>query len=202
MHTKRALLISTASLSLLFAVPSVFGQASTKSDSAKPATANTKSTVRAMSDAAFAKTADDGGMAEIKLGQLAEEKGSSQTVKDFGKRMVTDHGKADDSLKTTASGDKITLPSQISARDEATYDRLSKLSGTAFDRVYARDMVRDHETDVALFQREAKDGKDASVKSFASQTLPTLQDHLKQAREMLQSVSKEASNKSATKQTS
>jgi putative membrane protein len=155
-----------------------------------------------MSDTAFAKNADQGGMAEIKLGQLAEERGSSPAVTDFGERMITDHGKADDSLKSTASVDKITLPSQISARDEATYNRLSKLSGTAFDRAYARDMVRDHETDVALFQREAKDGKDAYVKTFASETLPTLQSHLKQAREMLQSVSKEASNKSATKQTS
>jgi len=204
---ERALLIVSASLLVAFGAPSVFGQASNTASNDKPtttkATATTKptATVKVMSDASFAKIADEGGLAEVKLGQLAEDKGSSQAVKDFGKRMVTDHTQADGQLKTAASTDKITLPTQVTAREEATYDRLSKLSGAAFDRAYARDMVRDHEADIAMFQREAKYGKDTSIKSFASQTLPTLQDHLKEAQQMLQSVTTQ-SGSSTKKQSS
>jgi putative membrane protein len=142
----------------------------------------------AVGDAHFAKEAAQGGMAEVKLGQLAQEKGTNDMVKSFGKRMVDDHSKAGDKLKEVASRQNIPLPSYISAKDQATYDRLAKLNGTAFDRAYARDMVKDHETDVAAFQKEANAGKDDSLKGFASETLPTLQDHLKQAKEMMKTV--------------
>jgi len=142
----------------------------------------------AVGDAHFAKEAAQGGMAEVKLGQLAEEKGSNDAVKNFGKRMVEDHSKAGDKLKEVASRESITLPTDISAKDQATYDKLSKLNGAAFDRAYARDMVKDHETDVAAFQKEANAGRDDSLKSFASETLPTLEDHLQQAKEMMKTV--------------
>jgi len=151
-----------------------------------PATAKSRP---AMGDTHFAKEAAQGGMAEVKLGQLAEDKGYSDSVKSFGKRMVDDHSKAGDKLKEVASRENITLPTDISAKDQATYDGLSKLNGAAFDRAYARDMVKDHEADVAAFQKEANAGRDDSLKSFASETLPTLQDHLKQAKEMMKSVS-------------
>jgi putative membrane protein len=156
----------------------------------------------AMGDAHFAKEAAQGGMAEVKLGQLAEEKGSSASVKSFGKRMVDDHSKAGDKLKEVASRESITLPRDISAKDQATYDRLSKLNGAAFDRAYAKAMVKDHETDVAAFQKEANAGKDDSLKSFASETLPTLQDHLKQAKEMMKSVGGTSASKNTKAKTS
>jgi putative membrane protein len=156
----------------------------------------------AMGDAHFAKEAAQGGMAEVKLGQLAEEKGSSASVKSFGKRMVDDHSKAGDKLKEVASRESITLPNDLSAKDQATYDRLSKLNGAAFDRAYARDMVKDHETDVAAFQKEANGGKTDSLKSFASETLPTLQDHLKQAKEMMKNVGGTSASKNTRAKTS
>jgi len=150
-------------------------------------------TTRNISDADFARTAAQGGMAEVKLGELAEQNGSSQAVKDFGQRMVNDHRHADKKLKTAASEENISLPTEMSAKDQATYDRLSKLSGPAFDRAFTRDMVKDHEADIAAFRHEANDGKDSTIKSFASQTLPTLEDHLKLARETLQTVSPKTS---------
>jgi putative membrane protein len=164
-----------------------------------PSTKKTTSTAKtrpAVGDTHFAKEAAQGGMAEVKLGQLAQEKGSNDSVKTFGKRMVDDHSKAGDKLKEVASRENIALPSDLSVKDQATYDRLSKLNGAAFDRAYARDMVKDHETDVAAFQREANGGKDDSLKSFASETLPTLQDHLKQAKEMMKTVGGAAAAKS------
>ena len=151
----------------------------------------------AVSDTQFAKKAAQGGMAEVKLGQLAQEKGTSDSVKKFGQRMVEDHTKAGDELKRAAAQENITLPEDVSAKDKATYDALSKLSGAAFDRAYARDMVKDHEEDIADFNKEANGGKNAAIKDFATQTLPTLQDHLKEAKEMRQNVS--ASNPTSTK---
>ena len=155
-----------------------------------------KHTTRMISDSTFAREAAEGGIAEVKFGQLAEEKGSSQEVKDFGKRMVTDHTKANDQLKTDAAKEKFTLPTDMSKRDQMAYDRLSKLSGSAFDRAYARDMVRDHRADVGEFLNESKNGKQEWTKDFASQTLPTLREHLKQAEEMLHKVEPAKTGKS------
>jgi putative membrane protein len=146
-------------------------------------------------DSRFAKEAAQGGMAEVKLGQLAEEKGSTDAVKSFGKRMVDDHSKAGDKLKEVASKENVTLATDISAKDRATYDRLSKLNGAAFDRAYAKDMVMDHQTDVAAFQKEVRSGKNESLKSFAAETLPTLQDHLKEAKQMMKVVGGTATKK-------
>ena len=151
----------------------------------------------AVSDTQFAKKAAQGAIAEVQLGQLAQEKGTSDSVKKFGQRMVEDHTKGGDKLKRAAAQENITLPDAISAKDKATYDELSRLSGAAFDRAYARDMVKDHEEDIADFNKEANGGKNAAIKDFATQTLPTLQDHLKEAREMRQNVS--ASNPTPTK---
>jgi putative membrane protein len=141
------------------------------------------------SDSTFAKKAAAGGMAEVKLGQLAQEKGSNASVKSFGKRMEADHSKAGDQLKMAASKSSIDLPSEMDKKDQATYDRLSKLSGPEFDRAYAQDMVADHKEDIAEFQKEATEGHNSDLKNFAATTLPTLQDHLKQATDMQKSVS-------------
>lgn len=145
-------------------------------------------TTNAVNDNDFAKEAAQGGMAEVKLGQLAQEKGSSQAVKDFGKRMVEDHSAANEKLKTVASREKIEVPATLSKKDQKTYDQLSQLSGDAFDKAYAKDMVKDHQHDISAFKDEASGGQNAAIKGFASETLPTLQDHLKMAREMQRTV--------------
>src|SRR6202034_3365019 len=110
--------------------------------------------VNTVSDSDFAKDAAQGGMAEVKLGQLAQDKGTSDAVKEFGKKMVDDHSAANDKLKSVAEQENVTLPSGLNKKDQATYDKLSKLSGDAFDRAYARDMVKDHQDDIAAFQQE------------------------------------------------
>jgi putative membrane protein len=176
-----------------------FAAAPPRSDSAKSSAKTTTSATK-MSDSDFAKTAAEGGLAEVKFGELAEDKAASKPVKELAQRMVDDHTKADDTLKTAATNDNISIPAQMNAKDQAAYARLSELSGAAFDRAYARDMVRDHETDIALFRHEANDGKDASIKSFAAQTLPTLEDHLKLARQALQSVSPKTKTQTEKKQ--
>jgi putative membrane protein len=153
-------------------------------------------------DRSFVAKAASGGMAEVKLGKLAEEKGSSQSAKDFGKGMVEDHSKTGDQLKEVAKEENIDLPSDLNTTDQAQYDRLSKLSGAAFDRAYAKAMVDDHTKDVSEFQHEGKTGKDDAIKEFASKTTPTLEDHLKQAREMQKDISQTSSKTNNSNKTS
>ncbi len=133
------------------------------------------------SDQAFIKEAAIGGMEEVELGNLAKQKASSNDVKQFGDRMVTDHGKANDELKQVAHQKNIELPASLDAKHKATVDRLSKLSGDAFDKAYMKEMLSDHRHDVSAFKRESSSAKDSDVKQFASKTLPTLEDHLKLA---------------------
>jgi putative membrane protein len=134
-------------------------------------------------DTTFAMKAAQGGMAEVKLGQLAVEKASNPDVKAFGQRMVDDHGKANDQLKSVASAEGMTLPTDLNAKDQSEYQKLSQLSGAAFDKAYMKGMVKDHEMDIKDFQKEANNGKDPQLKSFASTTLPILQSHLQMAKD-------------------
>jgi putative membrane protein len=141
----------------------------------------TGSANRMGAESTFLTKAAVGGMAEVKLGQLATEKASNADVKAFGQQMVDDHGKANNELKDLASKKGATLPSEIDAKHQATYDRLSKLSGAEFDRAYMAEMVSDHHEDVNEFRRESKSGPDSDVKAWAAKTLPTLEHHLQMA---------------------
>jgi putative membrane protein len=165
--------ISARTLPLIAALTALsFGAAA-----ASPGNASTPA-----ADKAFARKAAMGGMAEVEMGKLAQEKASNAQVKEFAARMVTDHGKANEELKGVAGAKDITLPTSMGPEHKAAMDKLSKLSGDAFDREYMKDMVADHDKTVADFQKEAKGGKDADVKGFASKTLPTLQEHQKMAK--------------------
>ena len=139
-----------------------------------------------------------GGMAEVELGNLAQQKASSDDVKKFAERMVQDHSKANDQLKQTASAKGVELPTALDKKHKSDMDKLQKLSGADFDRAYMKHMVSDHKKDVSEFQKEAKSGKDSELKSFASSTLPTLQDHLKLAQTTNDAVKNEKSSKTAS----
>ena len=132
----------------------------------------------------FVAAAAAGGLAELKFAKLAQEKASDPAVRAFGRRMVDDHTKTGEQLKEIARSQNITLPSDLNSADQAQYDQLSKLSGPEFDYAYMQMMVEDHEKHVAEFKREATSGKNPAIKNFAAQTLPTLEDHLREARDV------------------
>lgn len=132
----------------------------------------------------FISKAAVGGMAEVRMGKLAEQQATSPEVKDFGRRMVEDHGKADAQLQDLASKKKVAIPSDLDAMHKATYDRLSKLSGPAFDRAYMDEMLKDHRTDVAEFRIQSQTSTDPDVKDFATKILPTLEQHLTTAESL------------------
>ncbi|MCU1274495.1 MAG: outer membrane protein, partial [Bryobacterales bacterium] len=132
-------------------------------------------------DADFIRKAAKGGLAEVELGRLAQQKAASDVVKRFGQRMEQDHSKANQELQQLASSKGATVPQSLDDKDAAERDRLSKLSGGEFDAAYMREMVKDHLEDVSEFQRETNNGQDLDVKAFASKMLPILQDHLRMA---------------------
>lgn len=136
------------------------------------------------SDQDFAMKAAQGGMMEVNLGQLAAAKAQSNDVKDFGNRMVNDHGKAGDELKALASQKGLTLPGTPGAEEQKTQKDLSSKSGAAFDKAYMSDMVKDHEKDAKEFEKASKDLKDPDLKNWASKTLTVVQDHLKMAKDI------------------
>ena len=145
----------------------------------------------------FIKEAAEGSATDVALGRLAQEKGSSDAVKQFGKRMVDDHSKVGEELKQLAEMAQIEAPSEAPKKARKAQDKLSKLSGVDFDRAYTKMMVSEHKGDVKAFEREARNGAVPAVKNFAAKTLPTLQEHLKLVEELYASAGKgsEVSNR-------
>ncbi len=134
----------------------------------------------------FVTDAAQGGLLEVQLGKLAQEKAGDEKVKQFGKRMEQDHSKANDELKKIASDKGVQLSTDLDKKHKTKIDKLTKLSGADFDKQYMNDMVSDHKEDIKKFQRVADKGKDADLKQFASQTLPTLKEHLQLAESTAQ----------------
>jgi putative membrane protein len=130
-------------------------------------------------DKSFYEAAAQGGIAEVEQGQLAQDKGQSQPVKDFGSMMIKDHSAANEKLKAIADRKGIELPTSSSLTQKATKTKLQVLSGDTFDKSYIKGMVADHEEDIKEFKKEAQTGKDPEAKAFAAATLPTLRKHLK-----------------------
>jgi putative membrane protein len=135
-------------------------------------------------DYKFVADAYRGGTTEVELGQLAVQKASTDQVRHFGERMVADHKRANEELATIASAKGATLPARLSYGENATMSHLQKATGADFDKSYAKHMVKDHETDVKDFKDAAKDLNDPELRAFAQKTLPTLEEHLRMAREL------------------
>lgn len=155
------------------------GAQNSNSGSAQNGNANVGHSMGKMSsDMKFAMEAAMGGTEEVEMGRLAAQKGASDEVRQFGRRMVDDHTKANDDLMQVASGKGMTLPTALDAKHQADMQKMSALSGEAFDRAYVKMMVKDHRKDVGEFQKESTRGADADIKGFATRTLPTLQEHL------------------------
>ena len=135
----------------------------------------------ATADQAFVTQAAQGGMAEVELGNVAHTQGSSDRVKQFGKRMADDHVKAGAALVTAANAAGLTIPTSPSAKQKPMEARMNGMWGARFDKAYANAMIKHHRDTVALFEREAKMGSNEKLKAFAQEALPTLNDHLQMA---------------------
>ena len=131
-----------------------------------------------------------GGISEVELGELARVKGVNTSVRNFGERMVTDHTKANNELKQLAASKQAALPVELSRKERSDMDHLQKATGKDFDKAYASDMVKDHKKDLKEFQDAAKDLDDPDLRAFAQKMVPTLEEHLRMARDMEELVKK------------
>ena len=145
-------------------------------DSAKAVNKENKPVDKQVSD--FAVNAANGGMMEVSLGKIAQQKAVNPRIKDYGAMMVRDHSEANEHLKRLADALQIALPDTVSNSDEKEINKLSLKNGTDFDKAYMEMMLEDHKKDVAEFRKAADKLNDTTIKAFAAATLPTLEKHL------------------------
>ncbi len=142
-------------------------------------------------DSKFMMMAATSSMNEISLSNQALSKSSNEEVKKMAQMLIDDHTKASEELKPIAASKGVTLPTEPDSKHKSAMEKMGTKSGADFDKEYIKMMVKDHEKAVAMFQKEATDGKDAEAKAFAAKTLPTLQGHLEMARTMMSKMSGE-----------
>lgn len=136
------------------------------------------------SEKTFLKDAASGGMMEVQLGEMAQQKGASQEVKDFGKLMVTDRGKANDELESIITKKRLKMPAKLAPKHKKMVNKFADLSGQEFDKKYAKGMVKDHTKDVAKFKKMSAKLKDPEIKGWVDKTIPVLEQHLLHAKDM------------------
>lgn len=135
-------------------------------------------------DRKFLMEAAQGGMAEVQLAQLAQQKASSEGVKQAAQKIEADHTNANAALKELAEEKKVDLPTEMGPKQQALMQKLQNLSGEQFDKAYVKEMVQDHKKDIKEFQHHANTSMDSDVKAFASKTVPTLQEHLQLVQQL------------------
>jgi putative membrane protein len=140
-----------------------------------------------VSDSIFIQRASSIGLLQVKLGKLAEKKGASAAVVEFGKRMVADYSKVNEALKTAAK--QAAFPAPVLLRPhQQIFDRFNGMGRSSFDKAYMAEMVKQHSEEVRLFQRESEAGRVQSLKQLASSMLPDFQQRLNLATETAASV--------------
>ena len=137
-----------------------------------------------MADESFILAAAQGGMTEVKLGELAAQKGTRDDVKAFGQMMVKDHTAINDDLKALATQKGVTLPDSLDAKHQGMVDKMAALTGSEFDTAYVADMLKDHKMDAKEFKAESAKTKDADIKSFVDKSIPVVDEHLKRITAM------------------
>jgi putative membrane protein len=169
---------------LIFLSDSTSAQNSNSSTTTESGNTNQSMMPNSM-DRKFMMEAAMGGKAEVAMARLALERSSSDSVKQYAQQMIDDHTKAGDELAQVASTKGVSLPTEPDAKHKAMLAKMQGLSGAAFDAEYIKMAgVKDHEKMEKLFMSESSKGKDADTKGFAAKTLPTVQAHLRMAREM------------------
>lgn len=131
----------------------------------------------------FVNEAASGGITEVEAGKLALEKSSSADVKTFANQMIKDHGAANDKLTALAQKLDIEVPDSATLTQQAK-QKVLEMRDDSFDKAYAANQVKAHEDTVALFKKEAASSDNPELKAFATKTLPTLEGHLKMAKQL------------------
>ena len=150
-----------------------------------PAPANNTEAIRAeiRSDLSFLQTAASANLMEIQLGQLAQSRASNSAVKQFGKRMVTDHTRLEQQLSSMTSRNAVDLNPTLNSEGQQSVSQLQNLSGDQFDKAYMTMMIQDHQKDLIDFQNQSQSANSAQVRQLASNAVPVLRQHLTLAQQ-------------------
>ena len=134
----------------------------------------------------FIRKADMSGMYEIAAGKIASEKGKSEAVRQFGRQMVEAHGKMAEALKSVVKGEKLDdkLRSKLDRKYQRMIDRLNAAPPQDFDAAYAAQQVNVHRKTAELFDAYAEEGENEAFKQFAANVLPTINQHLDDAKKL------------------
>jgi len=136
-------------------------------------------------DRQFVIDAAQGGMAEVRLSQLALERSTNPEVKQFAQQMIQEHTRVNEELMQLAIQKGITPPTDVGPKYEAAMMRLMQLSGASFDQAYMNEGgINAHLENTAVYQRQAGLGEDPDLKAFAARILPRVQGHLEMAGTM------------------
>jgi putative membrane protein len=157
--------------------------AMTPAETTAPSASSSGPSDLSASDKKFIQKAAIGGMAEVQLAQLAQQKSSDDKVKAFAQKMIDDHTPNNEQLVKLATDKGVTPPSALDAMHKKEMAKLEGLSGAKFDKAYLKEQEKDHEVMLKLFQTEAKGGHDTDLKQFAETTIPTIQSHEQMAEE-------------------
>jgi len=125
---------------------------------------------------------------EVKLGELALKNASSDDLKTFARKMVTDHTKHRDQLQERARAYKLAVVQGLEKEYQDNLDRLTKLNASEFDREYMKCMVEGHEKALKMYESWSKKIDDRDLRSLVEQTIPKLKEHLEQSREVFNKV--------------
>jgi putative membrane protein len=149
-----------------------------------------RSTANAV-DRVFAEVATRGGLAEVALARIALERSKSEVVEDFAKKMVDDHGKANEKLAAIAKEAEIALPKELDPEHKKIAENLASLSGRAFDERYLTVQLADHQKTTQLLSHEIGAGQNKKLIAFATETLPVVLRHLGLCRQALEKIAGE-----------
>ena len=134
----------------------------------------------------FVRKAALSDLYEVEAGKIASEKGQSEAVKQFGQHMVEAHSKTSEELKAIVTAEKleVKLPGKLDKRNRKLIEALNEATPEAFDKTYAAQQVRAHGKAAALFDDYAEGGANEALKQFAANTLPTIKQHLRDAKKL------------------
>ena len=144
----------------------------------------------AASDDSFVKKASQGGLAEVKMGELAQERAQNSEVKEFAQHLVSEHQQANTELQQLAQTKGMKLETEVGGKYKQTISKLEKANGQEFDKKFMEAVVKEHKDDVKEFKKQAEKGKDPDIKNWAQKTLPSLEKHLQMAQQLQQKVAK------------
>lgn len=134
--------------------------------------------MRKMQDRAFVKKAAEGGLAEVRLGKLAEQKATSPDLKNFAQKMVNDHTQLNEQMRPIAQQMGVSSPQELSKKDKKEISKLENLSGQQFDDAYIKYMIKDHKQDLSEFKTEASHTQNTELKTAAEHGAQVIQGHL------------------------